>query len=129
MNIKQIVMWAVIVTAVTGAAVMIWSRNSGHPSERINYPYVCRDCGAVFDYKELKADDYRNWKVPKGAPSDSVAVCLRCGKGWAFPVGTCEECKTQHILYLTRDSRCPRCFPEAEAAAKKAGVDVYYHPK
>lgn len=129
MNIKRVAAWGVVIVAVSGSVAYVWSRMSVHPSERINYPYVCRDCKAVFDYKELKADDYRNWRVPKGAPSDSVAVCLRCGKGWAFPVTTCEDCKTQHTLYIAKDSRCPKCFPEAAEAARKAGVDVFFHPQ
>lgn len=128
MSAKRIALWAALVVVVAGGVVTVWSRSFSHPSDRVNYPYVCRDCKAVFDYQDLKADDYKNWKVPPGAPSESIALCLKCGKGWAFPVVTCSKCKTQHIAHIVRDSRCPKCYPQAAEAARKAGVDVSFKP-
>jgi hypothetical protein len=93
-----------------------------HPSERLSYPYLCKDCGAVFDVQELKG----KFQSPKGAPADTVGTCLKCGKGWIYPVTSCDGCGTEHVLYLVKDSRCPKCFPKAAEAAKKAGVDTVF---
>jgi hypothetical protein len=29
-------------------------------------------------------------------------------------------------MHRTRDSRCPKCFPEAAQAAARAGVEVFF---
>ncbi|HOA72802.1 MAG TPA: hypothetical protein PL151_17450 [Phycisphaerae bacterium] len=122
---KRILILGAIVVVATGGVLAVVSRFMGPPSSRVDYPYVCRDCKAVFPLAEIKAD-YRNYRVPKGAPSDSIVHCLRCNKGWAFPVTKCEVCGTERILYLCKDTRCPKCFPEAAEAARKEGVNVLF---
>jgi hypothetical protein len=123
---KKVLAWTFVVAALTGSGVFVYSQFSGNPSSRVNYPYVCKDCKAVFGLQELRADDLKNCRMPKDAPSDSIVYCLRCAEGWAYPVTTCEQCGTQHILYLTRDYRCPKCFPEAAEQAREAGVEVLF---
>jgi len=116
-----------VILAIGGAVVAVVHgiRSSmQHPSEKISYPYVCKDCKAVFDVKELKKPGM--WRTPPKAPSDSVVICVRCNKGWAYPVGQCETCGTEYILHLCGDSRCPKCFPQAAEAAKKAGVETIF---
>ncbi|MEP0843282.1 MAG: hypothetical protein HRF43_11310 [Phycisphaerae bacterium] len=108
-----------LIAVAVGIGYHLWPR---HPHDTISYPYICRDCGAVFDVKELK----KNWRTVPGE-SDSVAYCIRCGKGRSYPVSDkCEQCGTRRILHITRDPRCPVCFPEAAEVAKKAGIDVIY---
>lgn len=124
---KQFIAPGLIVVAATALVVALVSGRIGGRPE-VHYPYVCKDCHAVFDVSELKTDDSK-WRIPPGAGSDSVVYCLRCNKGWAYPVAKCDQCATQFILHLSRDSRCPKCFPEAAAAAKKQGVDVFFHAK
>lgn len=121
------VVLVVIILAALAVTFLSGGMSMGRPTVR--YPYVCLDCKAVCDVSELKKDYPKNWRIPPKGPSDSVVICLRCNKGWAYPVATCEECKTQHVLHATGDSRCPKCFPQAAAAAKKAGVDVLFHPQ
>ena len=118
-----IVTFSAISLAAAVVVVTVWARSAKRPD--IHYPYICKDCGAVFDVSELRADT-ANWRVPAGAPNDSVVVCLRCNKGWAYPVRTCDVCGTKYVMYLTKDPRCPKCFPEAADAARQAGVDVLY---
>jgi hypothetical protein len=113
----------VMIGGVAGIGYTIYT-STQHPAERISYPYVCKDCNAVFDVQEAKKPG--NWRTPPGAPSDSVIFCLRCKKGWAYPVTECEKCGTRYILHLCKDSRCPKCVPQAAEAAKKAGVDTLY---
>ncbi len=125
MNNKLLIVLLVATIAVAvGLAVRSVRSTMQHPSERISYPYVCQACGAVFDVSELKRPHM--WRTPPGAPSDSVVICVKCNKGWAYPVTKCEKCGTRYILHLCRDPRCPKCFPEAAAAAKKAGVDTVF---
>ena len=107
---------ALIVTFVRGGI-------GGRPA--IHYPYVCSECHAVMDYSELAASPDK-WRVPKGAPNDSVVICLRCNKGWAYRVHTCEVCGTKFIMYINHDHRCPKCFPEAAEKARKYGVDIMF---
>ena len=122
---KKVILVIIVVGVAALAAAFAWS-GGRHPYERVSYPYVCKECRAVFDVSELKKDGPRTWRIPKGAPSDSVVICVRCNKGWAYPVGKCDDCGTEHILHLVNDSRCPKCFPEAAKAAQKAGVDVVF---
>ena len=119
----QLLILAIVLLAVAGAVgYKLWPR---HPYDTISYPYICQGCKAVFDVSELKGDPGK-WRIAPGGGSDSVVICPKCNKGFAYPVGTCETCGTQHILHLTRDSRCPKCFPEAAEKARKAGVDIFF---
>ncbi len=116
------------VLAIGGAVVAVVHgiRSSiQHPYEQVSYPYVCKGCGAVFDVRELRKSPGL-WRIAPGGPSDSVVLCLKCNKGWAYPVAKCETCGTEHVLHLGPDSRCPKCFPQAAEAGKKAGVDVFF---
>lgn len=121
---KKILLPASIIVIIGSVVFSVFGIKSAlvHPSAKLNYPYVCKDCGAAFDVQDLKG----KFQSPKGAPTDTVATCIKCNKGWAFPVGKCDQCGTEHILHITPDSRCPKCFPEAAAAAKKAGVDTVF---
>lgn len=113
--------------AIVGAVVLVvYNLRSSlqHPSEKVSYPYVCKDCKAVFDVSELRKPGM--WRIPPKAPSDSVVFCLRCNKGWAYPVAKCEKCGTQFIMHLGPISRCPVCDPKAAEAAKQAGVDIVF---
>ncbi|HOB76169.1 MAG TPA: hypothetical protein PKG54_16775 [Phycisphaerae bacterium] len=114
----------VIIIGAIGLVVYNIKASLGTSYDKASYPYVCKDCKAVFDVQDFRKPGA--YKMPKGAPSDSVATCLKCNKGWALPVTRCEQCGTQHVLYLISDCRCPKCFPEAAAAAKKAGVDTIF---
>jgi len=116
-----------IATIVSAVALVVYSVRSSlrHPSDKVSYPYVCKGCGAIFDVSELKKKPGM-WRTPAGAPSDSVVTCIKCNKGWAFPVAKCEKCGTEYILYLCPVSRCPVCDLKAAAAAKKAGVDTVF---
>jgi hypothetical protein len=73
----------------------------------------------VFDVSELKKDYPKNWRIAPKAESDSVVICIRCNKGSARPVATCETCGSEYVLYLG-DNRCPKCFPEAAEKVRKA---------
>lgn len=117
-----------VVLAIGGAVVAVGHgirSSTQHPYAKVSYPYVCKGCGAVFDVSELKKSPDL-WRIPPKAPSDSVVICIKCNKGWAYPVTKCETCGTAYVLYLCRDLRCPKCFPEAAEVAKKAGVDVFF---
>lgn len=123
---KKFAMPAIILIALVGVVAFVRGGIGGRKA--VHYPFVCKECHAVMDYSEFAASPDK-WRVPKGAPSDSVVICLHCNKGWAYPVKTCDACSTRYIMYLTKDPRCPKCFPPAAAAAQKAGVDVIYHDK
>jgi hypothetical protein len=123
---KRIVAWVFVAGALGIAAVMVFPYLRSDPLTNVNYPYVCKDCKAVFSLEELRADNLKNCRIVPNGPSDSVVFCLRCKKGWAFPVKKCETCGTQHILYLSKDNRCPKCFPEAGEVARKEGVNVLF---
>lgn len=126
MNNKVLIPLVVLALGAAVVVVVLGLRSSmQHPYEKVSYPYVCKGCGAVFDVSELKKSPDL-WRIPPSAPSDSVVICIKCNKGWAYPVGKCETCGTEHILHLCRDSRCPKCFPQAAEVAKKAGVDVFF---
>jgi hypothetical protein len=126
--VKNKVLISVIVLASGGAVVALVHgvRSSmQHPYAKVSYPYVCQGCGVVFDVRELKKSPDL-WRIPPKAPSDSVVICIKCNKGWAYPVTKCDVCGTEYILYLCRDRRCPKCFPQAAEVAKKAGVNVFF---
>lgn len=92
----------------------------------IHYPYICRNCSAIFDVSELQKPG--NWRAAAGGGSDSVVYCLRCRTGWAYPVAQCPSCGTEYIMHLLpRESRCPVCYPEVADAAARAGLDLILH--
>jgi hypothetical protein len=119
MEFKKLAIPGMVVLAVIALVAAVLSIQTGHVHANISYPYVCDACAAVFDVSELKKDYPNNWRIPPGAPSDSVVICVRCDKGWARPAATCENCGTDFVLYLG-DNRCPKCFPEAAEKVRKA---------
>lgn len=124
-SIKKVLGPVLIVGLFAAAGIVAYWRWPRHPHDTIRYPYVCAECKAVFDVGELKKQNM--WRIAPGQTNESVVVCVRCNKGRAYPVSSnCEKCGTRRILHITKDSRCPKCFPEAAEAAKKAGVDVVF---
>lgn len=123
--------YGAIIVAVGLLAVLagtMYSRYFGHPSDRLNYPYWCKDCKAVFDFKELKKPG--NWRIAPGAESDSVVQCLRCQKGWAYPVATCDACGTRYMPHLTRTYQCPKCFPDTSGKKmNRHDIDPVFQPE
>lgn len=117
---KRLAAPAIILVGVVAIVATVYAlMGAGHPSDNVHYPYVCDTCGAVVDVSEYKADYPKNWRTPKGAPSDSVVTCLRCNKGWARPVAPpCPTCGTEYVLFMG-DDRCPKCFPEAAEKVRK----------
>jgi len=115
-----------IVVIVAGALVWLWftSVEYEQPALEVHYPYWCKDCKAVYDVAELKKDYPKNWRRIPGAPSDSVALCITCNTGWAYPAVPCRKCRRLHILHLIPDGRCPFCHPEVARKAAEAGVDL-----
>ncbi len=117
--------WAVgiglVVAVVVG--VLLWRRVPGTRPLEVHYPYWCAGCKAVFDVEELRGDP-KNWRIAPGGPSDSVVICPRCDKGWAYPVPTCAKCGKKYVLHLAGDGRCPRCYPANAEAAKEKGVTL-----
>jgi len=89
----------------------------------VHYPYWCKDCKAVFDVSELKKNS-QSWRIAPGGGSDSVVICVRCNKGWAYPVAKCQQCGTKHLLHIWRSSECPKCEPEVARAAAEKGIDL-----
>ena len=128
MNLEADVPWkvvaAVVAVAVVAVVAIAWRWNPGGGSPQVHYPYWCAGCRAVFDVEVLKDDYPKNWRAAPGGPNDSVVICPKCGKGWAYPVATCRKCGKRHVLYLIQDMRCPRCHPEAAEAAKAKGVNL-----
>ena len=115
---------AVLAVAVVVTAVVLWKVTPGGPRPlEVHYPYWCKDCKAVFDVQELKKDP-KAWRIAPGGPSDSVVICPKCNKGWAYPVATCPKCHKKYVLHLAGDGRCPRCHPENAEAARKKGVNL-----
>jgi len=111
--------------AMLGVAMLIGALFSGgRATVEPSYPYWCKDCGEVFDITELNADQAAKWRIPDDAPSDSIALCLRCDTGWAYPAPACKTCGTHHVIGIDGDGRCPVCNPEVAAAAKESGVTL-----
>lgn len=96
----------------------------GRATPTVSYPYWCNKCHAVYDISELNANKAANWRVPEDAPSDSIAICIKCNEGWAYPAPACPVCGTHHILHIDGDGRCPVCYPEVAAAAKEKGITL-----
>ena len=90
----------------------------------VHYPYWCRECKAVYDVAEIKKDYPKNWRIPKDAPSDSIVLCVRCNKGWAYPVARCPQCGQNFVLHLQENVRCPICFPQAAQEAAQENIDL-----
>ena len=112
-----------IVACLAGLAFAghrLWNKTG---SDKVDYPYWCRDCKAVFDFSEISKDPQK-WRVPRGAPSDSVVICLRCNQGWAYPAARCEQCGVVHLMHLWPDSQCPKCNPAIGQAASSNGVEL-----
>ena len=107
------------VAAVFGAYQLYKMTTSG----RVDYPYWCKDCQAVFSRSELGKDPEK-WKTPPGSRSDSVVYCLRCKTGSAHPAVPCPDCGTVHVLHLWKDNDCPKCHPEIAQAAAEKGIDL-----
>ncbi len=65
---KQSTGLLILAVVLFGAAGVVgyrlWPR---HPYDTISYPYVCHDCKAVYDVKELKAPGM--WQEAPGASS------------------------------------------------------------
>ena len=119
---------SVVAALVVAAAALAWlwfySFGYDQPPLEVHYPYWCKDCGAVYDISELKVDYPKNWRRAPGAPSDSVALCIKCNTGWAYPAVPCRKCKRLHVLHLIPDGRCPHCHPEVARQADQAGVNL-----
>ena len=137
MNFERDVPWkvvaAVVAVAVVGVVLTAWRCNPAGEPLKVHYPYWCAKCKAVFDVQELKEDYPKNWRIAPGGPDDSgvprernesVVICPKCDKGWAYPVATCGTCGKRHVLYLVKDMRCPHCHPEVARAAKDKGADL-----
>ena len=116
----------IILVMAAGALVWLWVYSFGHdqPALEVHYPYWCTHCKAVYDVAELKKDYPKNWRRIPQAPSDSIALCIKCNTGWAYPAVPCRKCKTLHVLHLIPDGRCPVCHPEVARKAAEAGVDL-----
>ena len=123
---KKLAAPSLAIIGVLAVVLLIYWTASGDGRPEVHQPFVCADCGAVVDISELKKDYPKNWRMPPNAPSDSVVICIRCNKGWMYPVARCERCNTQYILHRVPRTRCPSCFPEVAEAAKKAGIDILY---
>ena len=96
----------------------VFAGQSATGPREVHYPYWCRDCKAVYDVDEIKKDYPKHWRIPKGASSDSVVLCVRCNKGWAFPVAKCPQCGNNYVLHLQQDPRCPVCNPQVAQEAE-----------
>ncbi len=116
----QTILLVLAILALAFASYRLWTMSG---TDRVSYPYWCKDCKAVFDVSELGKDP-ENWKMPPGARSDSVVYCLRCKTGSAYPAVPCHQCGTVHVLHLWKNSDCPKCNPEIAQAAAAEGIDL-----
>ena len=116
----------VVLVLAAGALGWLWLYSFGYdqPPVEVHYPYWCKDCKAVYDVSELKKDYPKNWRRVPGDASGSLALCIKCNTGWAYPAVPCKKCKTLHVLHLIPDGRCPKCHPEVADKAAKARVDL-----
>jgi len=115
--------WLIIIGCLSGlgfAGYRIWNRAA---QDKVDYPYWCKECKAVFAFSELSKDP-KKWRVPPGAPSDSVVICLRCNRGWAYPAARCEQCGAVHLMHFWPDNQCPKCNPSIGQAASAQAVDL-----
>ena len=121
--------FVVVVCSALGAGVIWKYAGSGSTYDKVRYPYVCKDCKAVVDVQEYRKPG--NWVTPKETKNDSIVYCLRCKKGWAYPVGLCDTCNTEYIMYdVPGGVGCPKCYPAVAEKALKAGLGdlVYKRP-
>ena len=114
-----VVIGVLVVAVAAGAAYLVWDTASTKPL-KVDYPYWCSECKAVFDKSEIT-----EWKQHLEGGSDSVVVCIKCGKGKAYPVIKCPKCGKSRVLHVWKgDARCPFCHPEIMEAAKAQGVEL-----
>ncbi|HOD83474.1 MAG: hypothetical protein BWX88_03701 [Planctomycetes bacterium ADurb.Bin126] len=115
---------AIALAVVLIGGGLYWTLSGGADSRplEVHYPYWCRDCKAVFDVSELKQPG--KWRVPQGAYSDSIVLCPRCDKGWAFPAPPCPACGKRFVLHLLPDAGCPYCDPKVVEEAAAKGLDL-----
>ena len=127
MILQRHIPWQIVAAVAVVAAVVliaiVWNATPGTGPLEVHYPYWCKDCKAVFDVAELKKDP-NAWRIAPGGPNDSVVICPKCNKGWAYPVVPCGKCRKKYVLYLAGDGRCPRCHPAVAEAARKKGVNL-----
>jgi hypothetical protein len=118
---RQIIAAVICISAVAFAAYQFMGTTR---SSEVHYPYWCQACKAVFDVSELKKDYPKNWRVPPGAASDSVVLCLRCNEGWAFPAPMCGTCGDHFLLHIWPNAECPACHPEIQKAASARDINL-----
>ena len=111
------------VAASVGLALAIFSIVSNSNKGRVAYPYWCRDCKAVYDVNEMRTDPDK-WRIAPRGGSDSVVICIKCDKGYAYPAVPCGDCGAHHLLHIFPDTRCPKCHPDVNQAAEKLGIDL-----
>jgi hypothetical protein len=111
------------VAAIGGLAFATFNLLKFSSRNSVHYPYWCKDCKAVFDVSELKKDA-KSWRIAPGGGSDSVVICPRCNKGWAYPAVKCDLCGTRHLLHIYSSSECPKCNPEVSKAAAEKSINL-----